>query len=725
MKKYLLGLAIIFMLFGCLSYEADAATPCTAEFSVVIRDSFGNIINDAQFSLYQEGLDANGMKKPVKQVVTGKIDPVLRWGKVKFNATTETMNYILKVSNPSLKNRDFLFYDTVTANCGYQGKAEVTLSTLRILVTDTMSNVIKNVPVSIGVQGSDMTNKTVVTETLGTYNTGTLGRVDVYVPSKDRSLPGSSNFYVVTAKNAKGLSFYQYNVQSLDNTVKYVEIKLSDALITVKDRATAQIMPNFKIAVLNQANSIYGGYGAGKQIDNIATDDQGRAYIQLPAGNYYLSYFNSNGEKINTPIEIIETKRHEFLVWLEDFQVTKCQYKSDLKLTFKDYSEKVVGNVNYNLYTQKLDPEGHPIAGTKAANGQIDEYGLSSTKFTSTPSQKYLLEACPQKTNGGCFWFANISFACSAKLALEKTIPAVTFILRETDDKLLIGQQFKVYQQTKDVDGRVIIDKDLLLGMFSLRAPGNFTMYLPSKDLKGWDQSYIITVDQKNKQMARAQFTVPDNDLTLDYVLSPGKMVLKNGGSSNGSADQGGVLNRPASNKLRGRILLQTESRGEAWYIHPVSGLRYFLGGAKEAYQVMKKVAYGMTNKDLAKIEPVVEDVTGADFDNDGLPDRLELALGTNYRQTDSDRDGYDDYEEAIGGFNPNGNGRIGFNQTFAAKYSGRILLQVEGRGEAWYVNPINKKRYYLGQPEDAYQLMRKLGLGATNATLDQISAGQ
>ena len=54
----------------------------------------------------------------------------------------------------------------------------------------------------------------------------------------------------------------------------------------------------------------------------------------------------------------------------------------------------------------------------------------------------------------------------------------------------------------------------------------------------------------------------------------------------------------------------------------------------------------------------------------------------------------------------------------------GRILLQVEQHGEAWYVNPTDNKRYYLGRPDDAFEIMRSFGLGITNNDLDQIPVG-
>lgn len=44
---------------------------------------------------------------------------------------------------------------------------------------------------------------------------------------------------------------------------------------------------------------------------------------------------------------------------------------------------------------------------------------------------------------------------------------------------------------------------------------------------------------------------------------------------------------------------------------------------------------------------------------------------------------------------------------------TGKILLQVEENGEAWYVYPNDSFRYYLGRPKDAFDIMRNLGLGA------------
>jgi len=57
--------------------------------------------------------------------------------------------------------------------------------------------------------------------------------------------------------------------------------------------------------------------------------------------------------------------------------------------------------------------------------------------------------------------------------------------------------------------------------------------------------------------------------------------------------------------------------------------------------------------------------------------------------------------------------GHVSNGSHYARNKIGYILLQVEGHGEAWYIYPKDGKSYYLGRPKDAFNLMRKLSLGA------------
>jgi len=123
------------------------------------------------------------------------------------------------------------------------------------------------------------------------------------------------------------------------------------------------------------------------------------------------------------------------------------------------------------------------------------------------------------------------------------------------------------------------------------------------------------------------------------------------------------TVNRVLTARLAGRILLQVEQNGQAWYLEPVSLERWFMGRPTDAFSLMRRFGLGISNANYDK------------FAKYGVP----------------------------------------------AKFAGRIFLQVEKNGEAYYVNPVNMKMYYLGRPADAFRIMRELSLGITNANIRQI----
>jgi hypothetical protein len=55
---------------------------------------------------------------------------------------------------------------------------------------------------------------------------------------------------------------------------------------------------------------------------------------------------------------------------------------------------------------------------------------------------------------------------------------------------------------------------------------------------------------------------------------------------------------------------------------------------------------------------------------------------------------------------------------TMADRMEGKILIQTQANGQAWYVNPVSDERVYLGPtPADAFSAMAKEAVGVTNAT--------
>ncbi|MDQ5938701.1 MAG: hypothetical protein QG603_438 [Patescibacteria group bacterium] len=183
----------------------------------------------------------------------------------------------------------------------------------------------------------------------------------------------------------------------------------------------------------------------------------------------------------------------------------------------------------------------------------------------------------------------------------------------------------------------------------------------------------------------------------------------------------------PVSTKLiervRGRILLQVESHGEAWYVNPKNDGAYYLKDGSTAYTLMREAGLGITNTDLAKIPVGFEDrFSDADSDSDGLADKLESGLGTDPSKPDTDGDGVKDKAEILAGTNPLGVGALARDNSLVNRLLGRIVLQVESRGEAWYIDPSDGKRYYMRDGEAAYQIMRFRSLGISNSDLSKIT---
>ncbi|MFZ2682309.1 MAG: SH3 domain-containing protein [Patescibacteria group bacterium] len=120
--------------------------------------------------------------------------------------------------------------------------------------------------------------------------------------------------------------------------------------------------------------------------------------------------------------------------------------------------------------------------------------------------------------------------------------------------------------------------------------------------------------------------------------------------------------------RTRGYILLQTEAHGEAWYVDPLTGQRFYMKDGPTAYEMMRTFGLGMTEADYAILAA-----------SDGeLRRRLR----------------------------------------------GRIVLRVEEYGEAYYIHP-NGTVYYLADGPAAYAVMRLHSLGITDLDLTAITEAE
>lgn len=250
--------------------------------------------------------------------------------------------------------------------------------------------------------------------------------------------------------------------------------------------------------------------------------------------------------------------------------------------------------------------------------------------------------------------------------------------------------------------------------------------------------SYTIRKDNKVYALELMTFGLSDNDYTkavtefnsmlngFSWGLSG--VAVSSANSASQTAKTTATVNAAKGDtklakRLSGKILLAVEDGGKAYYVDPKSLQKYYLADGNAAYNALRKFGIGITNANLNKVPVGIEDrVLGVDSDNDGLDDKTEVALGTNPNKADTDGDGYKDGEEVKSGYNPKGAGKSNTNSAYAKGLEGKIFLQVEGNGEAWYV--YGGKRYYLADGEAAYKIMKFLSLGITNSDLSQIKEG-
>jgi hypothetical protein len=713
-KTYLFSL-ITLMIF--LVGVSSAQAICQGKVYVTVKEYYGETIKNAKFTISEQLVNTNNDPVPGKILAANFTDKYTGIGLATVNLTDGLAKYALKVSNPTFEGTDFWYYNQLNLACGQSATTTITLGAIKFKATANIGDLQKSTKFIVYKQTTDANGLPApYGKEVGGGDTGTMGEKKFYLPRQDQTIDMPTKFYMMEIKNAQGLKFYKYDIEPPINTLKEINYRFSDMIIRVKDEVSGALLPNIKLNLFERLPGKTGGYETGRMITTLETDDRGQIYYQYPAGNYILQYTKPSGEKVNfVDITINTERRQEFDILIKEYnQKAICDIKSKLQLGFRDFDDKIIGNLNFNIYEQKLNDNGVPIAGGKISQGRVDANGLASVDFFPQPAKKYLLEVCDKSAVFGCFWFSGIDFECKENLTLERNLKSVDVVLRNGAKGLLPGQKFRIYLKQLNVDGKIVIDKTKQVGQFTLSPRGDFRLYLDNRQLNGDDIEYLLAMDYGKKEVFVPFKVIDDAKTVLQYLigdpLTPyGKPVMTS-----------------SKNKLVGRILLQVESKGEAWYVNPVDNKRYFLGKPEEAFAVMRRLSIGATTATLNKIRANVDIIspTDIDTDGDGLSDAVEGGLETDPNNPDTDGDGYGDYNEVKGGYNPFGAGSLKFDDKLVTKNLGKIFLQVEKKGEAWYINPLNRERYYLSRPSDAFAIMRKLGLGITNADLAKITVG-
>jgi ribosomal protein L30/L7E len=285
------------------------------------------------------------------------------------------------------------------------------------------------------------------------------------------------------------------------------------------------------------------------------------------------------------------------------------------------------------------------------------------------PAGTYALATLDDFNQENVFWNIAAQTNGSSK---RLTVNLTNFSLGDTSGETIPSNAtMKLYALSADGSGGYYQDR--AIGDIKLSASKTASMSLAA------DPYLVVYTGQGNQEYGQAFYASNGSIQNVKVVISSKThitdgqkfsvsvsanygvtTILASAGSATTIAAGGSLANR-----LKGRILLQTQAKGQAWYVNPVNGKRYYLGRPTDAFNVMRSLGLGISNADFNKLA--------------AQPNSALL---------------------------------------------GRILIKTQDSGRAYYYNPVNRQLYYLGRPTDAFNVMRSLGLGITNSDLNQIAIG-
>lgn len=743
---------------------------------------------------------------------------------------------------------------------------------------------------------------------VGTYNTGSAGGYTLYLPSKERNIVNwkGTEEYVLEVKNAKNYLFTKYNLRTSDGSAATVEYVLSRLKLIFKGASGNPLVKGSKVDLYVQEEGLDGGPALGKSVASLLTDDNGAVSLEYPPGLYAAVIIGADKkQKIFYDLGLAEGGEDAYEISTDGtFVGEKNCDPLNFTLHAKKLSGEMISGLKYQIYERANGSNGSFVAGALLSSGELDANGESKIQITPNSEKYYILKIYGDNASVGDFWFFdNLQFVCGQDKELTKFLPTLRIILRKANGDLLKGQKFSLYAQETDENSNPSYAKTgLVKDSFTTNESGFAEIFLAGEHLydKTKKGNYALVVPGKNK-LNYAQWGVVINmgeDKTVDYALSDVSLLLQDAaknplkkkafsffkqkwttseskkGDAAGTfvtndsgvaiienpggtyvltmkddlgtdfeipsilikdnirsdakattnltkvavADNSGkaiglsnvdiysllksaenkyqrnkkikTIKTPASGvselilapgaylfetlaadkssygrvalikngqvqnisinsakdkvtasqifslsdttlanslteKVKGYILLQVEAHGEAWYVDPVQKKRFYFKDGVAAYAAMRKFGLGIKSLDLAKIPVGLDGSPDDDADGDSLSDKLEESIGTDPNNQDTDGDGFKDGAEVFAGYDPSSSSKAKkiFDKALAERLKGRILLQVESSGRAWYINPKDGKRYYMKDGDTAYKIMRQFGLGITDANLETITA--
>jgi hypothetical protein len=205
--------------------------------------------------------------------------------------------------------------------------------------------------------------------------------------------------------------------------------------------------------------------------------------------------------------------------------LTACTNHSTFFLTLKSFSGLAASGLKFELYEQRKDSHGLPIAGQKIGGGSVDSAGQAYLSFKPDSGKVYAIKVWDKRSDLGEFWFFDaIRFVCNYDRYVTKYLPLSKIVLRDSQGKLKRNYDFAVYAQRYDADGQPFFESRDLIANLKTNGGGQASLYISPYNPYQWNQSGFYVISSKDASSISStiyNLQIPsDRDYTFQYVFS-------------------------------------------------------------------------------------------------------------------------------------------------------------------------------------------------------------
>lgn len=499
---------------------------------------------------------------------------------------------------------------------------------VQIVCPDNYENWFSGSGTIIDPKGIILTNRHVIE---GAYkNACFIGFIKSISQEPDFGTEGNYNLaevkYYTTTSDMDAAILYLDN--QTNKSYPYVNIWNSNSdTLQFGDKIEAIGFPSIGGSTVTYTSGDFSGFGSKPD----GTQNYIKTTTQLEHGNSGGASYNSKGQFVGIPTMVVAGTLNSL-----SYILSVNSIKSWLSgVLGKSYQQEVI--------------EQKPVIETPKVSIQDD---ITPPSLINTPSDLLWVEILDDNSYDGNYNIISTQPVNNYTIKLGYKNRKLRFRFKSSFDARKIDSEsgfFKtIYSYSTKLEPLEYLNKSLYI-----------TSYDKFEHLTG----IVVLPYESDKFYFSFQFVDNAGNISERKIAT---IQFENGDNDNNNIAEDKNIDLNFSNKLKGKILLQVENHGEAYYIYPKNSKRYYMANGDEAYRIMRYLGVGITNKDLGKVKS---------------------------------------------------------DKNFAKKHSGKIFLQVEAKGEAYYID-FNGNAHYLKDGNAAYTIMKNLGLGITNNDLNKIPEG-